>query len=530
MSDNASKPMVTLTIGGKEVTVPAGTTVLEAAKQAGYEIPHFCYHPGLPTDGNCRMCMCEIFLWDARNNREMPQRKPLITCTTPVADKMRVEVDSEKTRQYRAQIMEFLLINHPLDCPICDKAGECMLQDHYYSHDARRSELRDAKVSKPRLVPMSDRILYNGDRCILCRRCTRFTKYITKSHELGVVNRGDRAYIDVIDGGMTNRYQDCVSDICPVGALTQTKFRFKKRVWYLKHARSVCWGCSRGCNTVIDHDGHQIYRIMPRHNEAVNDYWMCDEGRDLYETRLGERLVRPTVKGAEASWDQALAAAAELLKADPKRTAVLASGNGSNEEAAVAAALFAEVPASLRAVKSDWLTGDPGDDILRTADDNANRKGVVAAGFAAPVEEVVEAIRGGAVDTVVVWGRGAANHLGDGLKDAFGKVQRVLYLGFEPDPVADLATVCLPVLAPHETAGSYTNIDGITSAFEVALRGPGSARSAVRVFADLAARTARTVPGARVEEVAAAIGTPVLHKNPRPPGTLFRHASGTHRP
>ncbi|MCK6527799.1 2Fe-2S iron-sulfur cluster-binding protein [Myxococcota bacterium] len=533
---------VTLTIDGRQVTVPAGTSVLEASKVIGAEVPHFCYHPGLPVDGNCRMCIVEI---DGA-------RRPPVSCATSCADGMVVRTDTAAVKAIRASVMEFLLVNHPIDCPICDKAGECMLQDYYMQHDRKRSELRDEKVHKPRLVKFSDRIVFNGERCILCTRCVRFTENVTRTHELGIVNRGDRALVEVAGGGsLHNRYQDNVADICPVGALTKTDFRFKKRVWFLKHTDSICPGCSRGCNVVLDHDKNEVVRVMPRFRAEVNGHWMCDEGRDIHK-RIGvDRLLAPRVKlpGREggATPEEALEAVAEVLgeaRKTPDRLAAIASSWGTNEEAFLFAKLFGE---TLRTphmdVKSDSDEGYPEDDVLHTADHNPNRAGVVAQGVVPNDKKgglglagILDACRRGDIQCLVVWGPGLSGHLPGGESElalVLSKVARVVYLGWKDDPVARLAHVALPTPAWAEKDGSYTNCDGIKSTSVRALDPPPGVRGEIEVLADLQARLKGRSYGRTFRELAAKTGAPLPPRRPAPAlrqPSLYRHASGVARP
>ena len=480
---------VTLTIDGIEVSVPKGTKVIEAAKQAGKVIPHFCYHPALPVDGNCRMCIADVRTWNPRAEQHVPARRPAVTCWVDAEENMQVFTDTDEVKKSRETVMEFLLANHPIDCPICDKAGECMLQDYYMLHDGKKSELRDEKVHKPRLVPFGERIIYNGERCILCSRCTRFTEHVTETHELGIVNRGDRAIVEVVaDGDFKNNYTDCVADICPVGALTKTDFRFKKRVWFLKHTDSVCGGCSRNCNTVVDHDGSEIIRIMPRRRDDINSFWMCNEGRDLYKDL--EATERPACAElrAEGAEGDVLAWVGETLgahkKNGPERFAAIGSSWMSNEEAFLLAHLVSKLKGQHMDVKTDRVTGLEADDLLHTDDHNPNRAGVVAAGVAPGKKDgkdlagILEACAAGEIDTLLVWGSGLVNHF-DGDADAMGSalesVTNIIQLTDTTDAVTGLATAVVPVQNWAERDGTWTNCDGKESRFRKALTPPEGA-------------------------------------------------------
>jgi len=484
MSEENTNDTVTLTIDGVEVTVPRGTKVIEAAKQAGKIIPHFCYHPGLPVDGNCRMCIADVQTWNERAGKHMPARRPAVTCWVDAEDKMQVFTETDEVKASREKVMEFLLINHPIDCPICDKAGECMLQDYYMLHDGTRSELRDEKVHKPRLVPFGERIVFNGERCILCTRCTRFTEHVTQTHELGIVNRGDRALVTVGgDGAFENNYTDCVADICPVGALTKTDFRFKKRVWFLKHTDGVCGGCSRNCNTTVDHDGDEIIRIMPRERASINEFWMCNEGRDLYK-ELGS-MQPPTARlssDAGANAEQTLAWIGETLgahkKEAPERAAVIGGAWMSNEEAWLLAHVAGKLKIQHLGVKTDRTEGLPADDVLHTDDHNPNRRGVAESGIVPgkkdgkDLDGILAAVSAGEIDTLFVWGPGLVNHFEDAaaMEAALGKVKNLVQLSDDSDAVTSLAHAVVPVRNWAQRDGSWTNFEGHVSRFRKAIR------------------------------------------------------------
>ena len=481
---------VTLTIDGVEVTVPKGTRVIEACKEAGAVIPHFCYHPGLPVDGNCRMCIADVRTWNARAEKHMPARRPAVTCWTDAEENMLVLTDTEEVRKSRATVMEFELLNHPIDCPICDKAGECMLQDYYMQHDGKRSELRDEKVHKPRMVKFGERILYNGERCILCSRCSRFTSHVTKTYELGIVNRGDRAIVEVVEGGdFANNYTDCVADICPVGALTKVDFRFKKRVWFLKHTESVCGGCSRNCNTVLDHDGDEIIRIMPRERASVNQWWMCNEGRDLYkELAAATRPASHRLHGQPASLQAVLAWLGPLLegkkKAKGEGLAAVAGSWMSNEQAFLLANLVGkQLKCGALDVKTDRTTGLPADELLHTDDHNPNREGVVAAGCVPGKKEgkdldaLLAACAAGEIDTLLIWGPGLRNHFDSyiAMAEALSKVANVVQITAVEDAVSPLASAIVSLRSWAESDGTWTNFEGQHSRFRKALRPPKNA-------------------------------------------------------
>jgi NADH-quinone oxidoreductase subunit G len=266
--------MLKCTINGKNVEVKEGTTIIQAFKMLDEDIAHYCWHPGLSVAGVCRLCMVEI-----EGNPRLQ-----IACNTAITEGMVVTNRSEKVKDAVKWGLDFHLINHPLDCPICDQAGECGLQDQYMRFGQYDPEMAEKKVNKRKVVDLGERVVLDSERCILCSRCVRFTDEISKTSELGIFNRGDRSEIGTFeDKPLNNKYSVNTVDICPVGALTSKDFRFKQRVWFLKDRPSVCPGCSTGCNVDVYYNREGAWRVKPRYNPSVNGYWMCDDGRDTYK-------------------------------------------------------------------------------------------------------------------------------------------------------------------------------------------------------------------------------------------------------
>src|SRR3972149_6006420 len=295
----------------KEIEFTQGETIMQAGVRNGIDIPNFCWHPSLSVSGNCRICLVEI--------EKMP--KLAIACATLAADGMVVHTSSQKALAARNAVMEFLLINHPLDCPICDEAGECKLQDYAYAHSTGESRFTEEKVHKDKRVSLGTYVMFDAERCISCSRCIRFCEEIAKDPELTFIKRGDRVTIVTYPGEeMDNPYSMNTIDICPVGALTSRNFRFKARVWDMSSTNSICIGCSRGCNTEIWVRNDEILRLTPRHNEEVNSYWMCDHGRlNTFkfvnaENRIDAPQLRKEGQFIKSSWDEALNEAASRLK------------------------------------------------------------------------------------------------------------------------------------------------------------------------------------------------------------------------
>jgi NADH-quinone oxidoreductase subunit G len=320
---------IKLTINDKTVEVSPGTTVFQASQLAGQMVPHYCYHPDLSIAGVCRMCMVEI----EKNPRLQ------ISCNTVATEGMVVRSDTPKVKEAVKGILELHLINHPLDCPICDKAGECKLQDYYGDHGLYESRMEYEKVHKPKVQDIGT-IVLDSERCILCTRCVRFTAEVTKTYELGIFNRGDRSVLKTYDDGpLRNDYTGNLADICPVGALTAKDFRFKQRVWFLDKVDTVCGLCARGCNTTVSVNPSttKLYRIEPRRNPEVNMSWMCDAGRWDYhyvhdETRIKTPRHKINGQWCDVPWQAFFQTASEELKAHGGKTLVALSTALTNEE------------------------------------------------------------------------------------------------------------------------------------------------------------------------------------------------------
>lgn len=306
--------MVTVTIDGVEVQVPKGTNLIEAAKKVGVEIPHYCYHPSLSIAGNCRMCQVHI----------EGGRKLGIACNTGATDGMVVETQETNAEVADAQraTLEFLLINHPLDCTVCDQAGHCKLQDYYYEYNGKPSRFKENKVKSVKAEVFGPEVIYDGERCIVCTRCVRFCDEVTESSELGVFNRGDKSVIGIHPNKeLDNPLSGCVVDLCPVGALTHRRWRFNTRIWYTNEEKTICAGCSTGCNALVAVRDNQVVQVKARYNSEVNQEWLCDEGRYGFERfqpqkRFVDPLARKEGRLQQASLSEALQAASSLQNAN----------------------------------------------------------------------------------------------------------------------------------------------------------------------------------------------------------------------
>ncbi|MBX3039657.1 MAG: (2Fe-2S)-binding protein [Bdellovibrionaceae bacterium] len=395
------------TINGKEVEVKEGSTIMEAYYQTGEAIAHYCYHPGLSVAGVCRLCICEI----------EGNPRPQIACNTVVTEGMKINNKSEKIKDGVKWVLDFHLINHPLDCPICDQAGECGLQDQYMEFGKYNPEMSERKVKKHKVVDLGPRVVLDSERCILCSRCTRFTEEVTKTNELGLFNRGDRTEIGVVEGKqLDNNYSMNTVDICPVGALTSKDFRFRQRVWYLKDADTICTGCSTGCNTKVYFNKEGIFRIKPRYNPDVNGHWMTDTGRDAYKFVNREARLLRAQKHTGSGWTElAPGQAAKDVSADLKSAAgdslalVLTAQYTLEEYEAI-------IPAFINEFKTKkiyfWINNkesfDDFDGLLARGDKNPNTKGLLRVmekhGLSGSWSDLEAGLNSGAIKTVVVAG------------------------------------------------------------------------------------------------------------------------------
>ncbi len=360
-------------LDGKEIEFTQGQTIIEAAKDHGIDIPHFCWHPSLSVSGNCRMCLVEV--------ERFP--KLVIACSTVAAEGMVVYSQSEKAIEARNAVMEFFLINHPLDCPICDEAGECKLQDYAYQHGKGESRFVDEKNHKDKRVPLGPYVMFDAERCISCSRCIRFCDEIAKDPELTFIKRGDRVTIVTYPGEeMDNPYSLNTTDICPVGALTNRDFRFQARVWDMSSTSSICVGCSRGCNSEIWVRNNEVLRITPRFNENVNSYWMCDYGRvNTYKyinsnTRINGPFIRKEGNLVNATWEETFNHAASKLKSFNRDEIAFIASPFSTCEDNFAFKKFAQsVVGSKHLDFMRHINPNFGDDILRKDDVTPNTLG-----------------------------------------------------------------------------------------------------------------------------------------------------------
>lgn len=470
--------MVNLTIDGHEVSVPKGTTILEAAKTIGTEVPHYCYHPGMSSPAMCRLCLVEV--------EGAP--KPMPGCVTTVMDGQVVNTQSEAAKKNRRGVLEFYLVNHPLDCPICDMSGECNLQDYVHAEGREHGRGREPKRVFGRDDFGGD-VLFYGDRCVMCTRCVRFMSEVEQDHRLTVVERGNRSVIDTFfDEGLdgTNWHGNIV-DICPVGALVSKDFLHKARAWDLTHTPSICTSCSQGCNIDLHTRDNLVQRIKPRENLDVNGWWICDYGRHNYEwMNRGDRIEAPLARDGGTSralgWKDALKGLLDRAASlDGASVKAVASAHASNEDLAGLAAFVDAlgggeiVYRSARAADEVPLKGFP--QLARRQDLTPNATGANLMGM----KRVGSDDATGGLETVADHD-GIVVVFGDALDDqpeSFGaKAGLYVYVGTHESAATTAAHYVLPVTTHAEGEGTFTNLDGRVQRFSAALQPPGMARPA----------------------------------------------------
>jgi NADH-quinone oxidoreductase subunit G len=484
--------MPVIEINGRRIEAADGLTVLKAAEAAGIPIPHLCFHPAFPPEGSCRMCLVEI--------EGSPKLE--LACSAVVREGLKVRTATPVVREARRSVLEFLLADHPLDCPICDKAGECRLQDYYNDYGLTESRNAEAKERRDKKVKIGEKLLLDRERCIQCTRCVRFLSEVTKTHELGVVERGVHSEISTFPGELIRSVDSGnLVDLCPVGAITSTDFRFKTRPWFLKHADSICPLCARGCNIVIDHHpgivrvpgSARIFRIGPRRNDEVNGHFICDRGRAGFvaDHRDGRRERIGWNRGGEAeaawSWDKGLdflAAKIRSLREEGKagRIGWILHCGLTNEELGLVRRLSASLGATAIAFADAPDEADAG--ILLLADRTPNRAGAAALGFDPRAADPADVVAQSDLLLIFETNRTIPPSCAPAL-EALAKVAAKILFTTHATPLSKRVDLVLPVAAPAENSGSYTNASGRVQRFEAAVAACGDIRPAADVLADL---------------------------------------------
>ena len=490
---------------------PVPTTMIQACELAKTDVPHYCYHPKLPVAGNCRMCLVEFgtpALGPDRKPVTNPDGtpkiakspRPAIACATPISPGMEIYTKTPGVKQLREGVLEFLLINHPLDCPICDQAGECKLQEYSVDYGQSASCFVEPKVHKPKAVDLGPRIVLDDERCILCTRCIRFTKDIAGDDALGIINRGSYNTLTAYPGKVfDNNYTLNTVDICPVGALTSKDFRFQMRVWFLKETRSICTSCATGCNIIVGSREEKVYRYTPRENDAVNACWMCDHGRLHYkwihrEDRLKDVLVgrasslsgqAGSLTHSKTTWTAALNEIAGKLKAAPHGSvAIIASARQTNEELWLLKKLADKFGAHTDSIGH---FGE-GDKLLLNVDRTPNKTGarligICQASAGIKLMVIADSIKIGKVKTLVVFGEDVTKN---GIEaELLDKLETLIVSDILPNETTKRAHYLLPGCAHVEKRGTFTNAKGRVQKFMKAVEAPGEARPEWEFLHDL---------------------------------------------
>lgn len=456
--------MAKITIDGKVIEVPDGTNVLEASLSNNVPLEHFCYQRYLPVAGNCRTCMVEI---------EGPKGNMLtIGCNTKVAEGMVIHTLSPKAKAAQKSAIEMLLLDHPLDCPVCDKAGECKLQNQYMEYglyDARRDVPRYFKGGKAEDI--GKHIMLDQERCVLCTRCIRFVDEVPKTSELAMVGRGHEEKIDIFPGvRLDNDYSGNVTDICPVGALTLKEFRFKQRVWFLKKTESICPGCARGCNITVEQNKGVIYRFMPRDNSELNKTWICDEGRFSFNHYQENRVTEVRLGHETKTLTQGIDQLAKLLEGvSPDEVAGIASPAAALEDNYLLKKLFEKRFKVKNLAAPFW--GKPGDEdnILKLADKTPNAQGLKLLGIDSEGKDLLARIEKGAFKIVIVMHNNPFGQDEVRAQKVYGKVNALIVLSVHKTKVAEKGSMLFPVRPFTEKNGTFVNATSRLQRFRQAI-------------------------------------------------------------
>lgn len=527
--------MASVIVNGKEVEIGANERLncIQAAAKAGVEIPAYCWHPALSVVASCRMCLVEV--GDKKPDGTVAMQPKLVPgCQTPAKDGTVIIADSPKVKDARKATLEYLLLNHPLDCPTCDQAGECYLQDYSFDYGRGYSRLNEPKNIKPDKTYIGDQITLFTDRCIMCTRCVRFTREVTGSAELQVVSRGSHEEIDIFPGHpVNNPLAGNVVDLCPVGALCSKDFLYQQRVWWLKTQNSVCAGCSTGCSVTVDQNEDRVYRLKPRVNEKSQGHFMCDEGRFGWkythsEQRLTSAEIRSNGQTTSKDWDPVLKAVRTALQK--------AAGIGKGKIAAVLSpwmtveeawilgsylkSLSSNVVLALGPVRvsgqDDHFPKDIKGNVIEPvkftirAEKCPNRAGVEAVlkhlvGDVMPFEELLRLSSAGQFNAVYLVGGDPAGWISDLQAEAFSKVETVIVQDFLPSPVLKHATHVLPSGTFVEREGTYVNYKGLAQLVRRSVRGPDGSRPDSRILWELSERSGLVQTDAVRKEIASAV-------------------------
>ena len=500
----AEKGMINVQIDGHWIQVPRGTRMIEACKIAEKEVPHYCYHPKLSSPGNCRMCLVQMGMPARPAPGEEPtygddgyqeigwMPRPVIACANTVGENMGIRTTGDLVEKCREGVMEFLLINHPLDCPICDQAGECQLQEFSVEHGKGESRFKEDKVKKPKNVKIGPRIRLDDERCIMCSRCIRFMDEVADDPVLGFSERGTHTTVGIYPGReLTNNYGLNTVDICPVGALTSNDFRFQMRTWFLKETDSIDTNCGTGANITIWTRGNKIFRITPRQNDEVNSCWIPDSHRLSYtcptdDDRLTACLIKADGVHEESCWENALDAAADALKQyDTNEIAVIASARQTNEELFMMRTLASELGSDELVIVARAQTPD---EMLVSSDQNPNTTGAKLIlddkNPADKMDAICESIRSGQIKAIVV----ASEDLTEAAQltsEDLDNLELIVSLNTSASATAQASDIVFPGASSTEKRGSMINVAGRLQKLNAACIPPGDARVDWEAIRDL---------------------------------------------
>jgi len=499
----AEKGMVNIQVDGHWIQVPQGTRMIEACKLAEKEVPHYCYHPKLSSPGNCRMCLVQMGMPPRPNPSEelsydengfqeiswMP--RPVIACANTVSENMGIRTQGALVEKCREGVMEFLLINHPLDCPICDQAGECSLQEFSVEHGKGSSRFKEDKVKKPKNVKIGPRVRLDDERCIMCSRCIRFMDEVAEEPVLGFSERGTHTTVGVYPGReLSNNYGLNTVDLCPVGALTSNDFRFQMRTWFLKETSSIDTNCGTGTNISIWTRGNKIFRVTPRQNDAVNSCWMPDSHRLSYtcpshDNRLTSPLIKADEVHEETCWSNAIAATGDALKQfESSEIAIIASGQQTNEELFMMRTLAAELETESISIIPHTQTPDK---LLISGDQNPNTTGAgLILGLDNPshqLEEIKDGVSNGTIKALIV---ASEDLLEAGFSaEDIDSLELLVSIFNTTNATAQASDIVFPGASSAEKRGSMINVTGRLQKLNAACTPPADARDDWEIISDI---------------------------------------------
>ncbi len=482
--------MVKIFIDEKPVETKEGATIFKAAQEAGIPIPHLCYHPAFEPEGTCRMCLVEI--------EGVPKLE--LACSTQVREGMKIFTRNERVVEARKGVLEFLCAEHPLDCPICDQAGECKLQDYYEEYGLFDSQFREVKEKRRKKAQIAKNLIHDQERCVLCRRCVRFLREVTGTREMGVFERGNHTEVNILDEiNIDNNYSGNLAEICPVGAITDSDFRFKTRSWFLAEGDSICPHCSRGCSVSIHYNSafhrfpvpKRVFRVNSRTNPDINGYWICDIGRYAYPYIDKNRCDKIIFNNdnTQLSWESAIPLIAKKMRRlkdmdNTSHLAIIMNTWLTNEELFLLKKLFVDYFQAENIFFVDPPHGEA-DDVLLTAERTPNRKGAVEIGF--DLRPLDWSELSGNTDILLIFGSFLTGQTDSGeVKTHLDKIETKILLTPHSSDLDALMDIILPTAVIPEKSGSLTNVDGIVQEFAPVLEGIGESQPEWKILIDLA--------------------------------------------